>query len=195
MKVRCTVNKNGFHSPLNKAFFGRRGRSADDDHLQRFSSFFFVFLSFNRRVTVIDPQWQPTGSVSGVCGDANVVSHCFTACDVKLPRLWTATITARVWSSGLRCVSRVCLAVLRRVCLHVDAGSAALDLLNLEVASGTPYTHVQTRQCASLLNQPPMLIISVWSRFLKTQTDPPTRTGGKNQVTLSRFLFFFIFFF
>lgn len=32
--------------------------------------------------------------------------------------------------------------------------SVVLDLLNLEVASSTPYTHVQTRQCASLLNQP-----------------------------------------
>lgn len=161
--------------------------------------FFSVFLSFNRRVTVIDPRWPPTGSVSGVCGDALVVKR---KCSVSLfYSVWCETPTSL--NSDHRGSCLILQPALRdpgvlgciAQCVYVwKLGSVVLDLLNLEVASGTPHTHVQTRQCARPAESAPMLIISVCSRFLKTQTDPPTRTGGKDRVTLSQFLFFLIFF-
>lgn len=157
--------------------------------------FFFVFLSFNRRVTVIDPRWPPTGSVSGVCGDALVVKR---KCSVSLfysvwcetPHVFEQRPSRLLFDPPARVAWPGCARLYCAECVYVwKLGSVALDLPNLEVASGTPHTHVQTRQCARPAESAPMLIISVCSRFLKTQTDPPTRTGGKDQVTLSQFFF------
>lgn len=91
MKVSCTVHKNGFHSPLNRSIFWMQALTKH----WRWPPpkiFFFVFLSFNRRVTVIDPRWPPTGSVSGVCGDALVVKR---KCSVSLfYSVWCETPTS-----------------------------------------------------------------------------------------------------
>lgn len=160
--------------------------------------FFFVFLSFNRRVTVIDPQWQPTGSVSGVCGDALVVKR---KCSVSLfYSVWCETPTSLNSNHHGSCLILQPALRVRGVlgCIVQSVftcGSWERGTWLTEPGGGerhSIYSRANTPMCKPA-ESAPMLIISVWSRFLKTQTDPPTRTGGKNQVTLSQFLFFIFF--
>lgn len=172
---------------------------AGDEALMTTSKdFFSPFFSFNRRVTVIDPQWQPTGSVSGVCGDALVVKR---KCSVSLfYSVWCVTPTSlnsthhsfRLILEPVLRVSGVLGCVVENV---FTCGSRARGTWLTEPGGGewhSIYSRASTPVC-NPAESAQMWIISAWSRFLKTQTDPPTRTGRKNQVTLSQFLLLFFF--
>lgn len=112
------------------------------------------------------------------------------------PRLWTATVAGSCLI--LQPASRDpgvlgCIAQSVFTC-----GSWGAWCLTYRTWRWRAALHILTCKHANVrgpAESAPMLIISVCSRFLKTQTDPPTRTGGKDRVTLSQFLFFIFFFF
>ncbi len=95
-------------------------------------------------------------------------------------------ITAAVSSWILCCVSLVSQTGCRGcVCVCVWVRDVVLDLQILEVADSPPHTHVQTQ----LTNVPvcwisPHLMISIWSRFLQTQTN--THTQKYTQIALTQ---------
>ena len=107
------------------------------------------------------------------------VSQCFMVCDVSLPHLQAAVITAAVYSCilcqpGYRRLVCVCVCVCVRAC--VEAGGVWC----LTYWTWRRQTALHTLAC-KCTNVPgcwisPHLMISMWSRFLQTQTHTYTHT-------------------
>lgn len=128
--------------------------------------------------------------------NANVASHCFTACDAKLPTSLNSDRRGLLFDPPARVAWPGCARLYCAECVYVwKLGSVVLDLPNLEVASGTPHTHVQTRQCARPCWISPNVNYFRMLTFLKN-TNWPTYTNGRKGSSnpLSVFIFYFFFF-